>query len=363
MQTHEDGRMVCRPTKAAGGRPPLLPDRRAVPDFFVCDIFDAAPKGDMASMEHPVFTISAKPDHQRRRYESADGKKFVEVAPSDKGIATVHDRDILIFCISQLMAALNEGREISQKVRFKAYDLLVATNRPTGGEAYSRLKDAMERLRGTTISTNITTGGVEQFDVFGLIESARIVRESRDGRMQDIEIKLADWVFNAIEASEVLTLHRDYFRLRKPLERRLYEIARKHCGISPEWRIGLNKLKAKCGSKSTDREFKRLVTKVVEEDQHFGHIPDYAITMQGEVVCFRARGTMPAPADPLYEGRLDYDAYERAQAVAAGWDVRMLETEWRRWCGEQELVPKHPTRHYVKFCQSWAERREQPSLL
>ncbi|PJN92675.1 plasmid replication initiator RepA, partial [Amaricoccus sp. HAR-UPW-R2A-40] len=29
--------------------PPLLPDRYPAPDFFVCDLFDAAPKGDMAS--------------------------------------------------------------------------------------------------------------------------------------------------------------------------------------------------------------------------------------------------------------------------------------------------------------------------
>jgi plasmid replication initiation protein len=60
-------------------------------------------------------------------------------------------------------------------------------------------------------------------------------------------VTLSDWVFNAINAREVLTLHRNYFRLRKPLERRLYEIARKHCGQAREWRIGLAKLKVKCG--------------------------------------------------------------------------------------------------------------------
>ncbi len=30
-------------------------------------------------------------------------------------------------------------------------------------------------------------------------------------------------------------MHRDYFRLRKPLERRMYELARKHCGKQDEW--------------------------------------------------------------------------------------------------------------------------------
>ena len=77
------------------------------------------------------------------------------------------------------------------------------------------------------------------------------MRQTRDGRMQEIEIELSDWVFNAINAKEVLTLHRNYFRLRKPLERRLYELARKHCGRKAEWRVSLAVLQRKCGSAST----------------------------------------------------------------------------------------------------------------
>ena len=45
-------------------RSALLPDRFQQPDLFICDIFDAAPKSDMAGMEHPVFSISKRPDHQ-----------------------------------------------------------------------------------------------------------------------------------------------------------------------------------------------------------------------------------------------------------------------------------------------------------
>ncbi len=346
--------MVGETTKE---RSPLLPDRRRVPDFFVCDILDAAPKGDMASMEHPVFSISTKPDKRIRRYESSDGDKFIAITPSVKGLATVHDRDVLIFCISQIMAALNEGKQVSRTVRFKAYDLLLATNRPTGGESYHRLKEALERLRGTTISTNIVTGGVEQTKIFGLIESAEIVRETRDGRMQDIEITLADWVFNAIEAREVLTLHRDYFRLRKPLERRLYEIARKHCGRSSEWRIGLNKLKIKCGSASTDKEFKRLILRIVQEDERHGHFPDYSLHMDAEIIVFSTRGTVPCPQDAVFDGPLDPEAYHDARTAAPGWDIHFLEREWRKWLGENEIEPKHPARHFVKFCRTWYEKR------
>ena len=44
----------------------------------------------MAGMEHPVFSISKKPDHQIRRYENGDN--YIEISPSTKGMATVFDR-------------------------------------------------------------------------------------------------------------------------------------------------------------------------------------------------------------------------------------------------------------------------------
>jgi hypothetical protein len=144
------------------------------------------------------------------------------------------------------------------------------------------------------------------------------------------------------------------------LERRLYEIARKHCGSSPEWKIGLEKLKRKCGSHSTDKEFRRLLSNIVAEDQAHGHMPDYAIALDGELVIFRSRGSVPAPREDVYEGRLDPDAYHDARTVAPGWDVHHLEAEWRRWCGKEEIEPKRPSKHFITFCKSWYENHGRP---
>ena len=342
---------------------PLLPDRNPTPDLFVCDIFDAAPKGDMASMEHPIFSLSTKPDRRQRRYEL--NGRFVEITPSVLGVATIHDRDILIYCISQLIAAANDGREVSSTVRFKAFDLLTATNRMTNGQGYDGLKAALERLRGTTISTNIITGGEEQLDVFGLIDRAKIVRQTRDGRMQEVEIELSEWVFNAIRSNEVLTLHRDYFRLRKPLERRIYELARKHCGSKGEWRIGLELLQKKCGSTSTTREFKRLVLGIAASDAEHNHMPDYAIRLDGAQVVFVNKGTMFPKEEVLPPGSgglfLSSDAYEEARTVAPSWDVYYLEHEWRTWMMDGGLdAPKNADKAFVGFCRKWFEKRGKP---
>jgi len=40
--------------------------------------------------------------------------------------------------------------------------------------------------------------------------------------------------------------------------------------------------------------------------------------------------------------------------------IRHLEHEWRRWCAKEEIEPKHPTKHYVTFCESWFAKRGHP---
>jgi plasmid replication initiation protein len=340
-------------------RSPLLPDRHPTPDVLVCDIFDATTKADIASMEHPIFSLSTKPDRHIRRYEHGDA--FVEIKPSADGLATVHDRDILIYCISQVIAAMNAGKEVSQVLRFKAYDLLRATNRMTNGGGYEGLKAAMERLAGTRISTNIITGRQEIFKNFGLIENFEIVRETRDGRMQEVEVKLSDWVFNALLHKEVLTLSPNYFRLRKPIERRIYELARKHCGRQSEWRISLGLLQKKCGAISTPREFRRLIGKIVEQDRRHSHIPDYSVEFDGEdMLLFRNRGTVrqgEKNASTSVGFAVRIDAYEQAKLAAPGWDIYQLEQEWRNWITEP---PRDADAAFVGFCRKWYERRGGP---
>jgi hypothetical protein len=97
-------------------------------------------------------------------------------------------------------------------------------------QGYRRLTDAFDRLSGTRIKTNILANHEAILDGFGLIESFRIVRQTRSGRMSELKVRLSDWMYNTIQGSEVLTLSRDYFRLREPVDRRVYELARKHCG-------------------------------------------------------------------------------------------------------------------------------------
>jgi plasmid replication initiation protein len=278
--------------------------------------------------------------------EYNNGDTFIKVSPSAQGLATVHDRDVLIYCISQCMAAINEGRQVSRTLKFTAHDMLVATNRQTSGRGYELLKDTLRRLQGTQIETNIKQGGTEKFSVFGLIDKAEVIRETRDGKMQDIEITLSDWVYDAIENNNVLTLSQQYFQLRKPIERRLYELARKHCGKQSKWTAYLSTLAKKTGSTSSAKEFKRMITKVVKDNAEQQYLPEYTFTLEGDLLTVR-----PIRAASTQALFLKSDTYEEARKFAAGWDIRILESEWRDWIAAKNIKVRNADSNFVSFCK------------
>ena len=271
---------------AMGG---LVKIRHPNRDFFLADLFDYALKDDGASMEAPIFSLATKPDLSIWEWTSRDGNRSVKVTPSVLGRATMHDKDILIYCCSQMVEGLNRGREDAKNrtIRFTVYDLLVATNRDTSGRGYKLLHETFERLRGTSITTDIRTGGQRVREGFGIIDRWKIIEKSRDDeRMIAVEVTLSEWLYNAVQAMEVLTIHPNYFRLRKPLARRLYELARKHCGRQAQWKIGLALLQAKAGSKSTIKEFRRAV-RTIEADNS---LPEYRIVINDDdTVTFHTR--------------------------------------------------------------------------
>jgi plasmid replication initiation protein len=261
-----------------GSQPRLSPDRHPTRDLFIADILDWALKDDRHSMEHPIFSLSKKPDHRIRHYEQYGNT--ITIKPGADGMANIWDKDILIYAVSQLVQGINQGRtDAGPILRMTAYDLLVATNRHTGGGDYDQLQKAFERLAGTRITTDIRTNGVRQREGFGIIDSWKIIeKHPADGRMVAIQLRLSDWLYNAILGREVLTLNRDYFRLSGGLDRRLYQLARKHCGHQSRWKISLKRLHEKSGSRATIIKFREMVKRTAASDG----LPDYGLSYDTE---------------------------------------------------------------------------------
>ena len=346
-----------KPTERSSNRKEgLLPVRHAQRELFLCDVADAVLKDDMASMEHPFFALTTKPDTRVRRYQHGDN--WLEVTPSVKGLATIYDKDILIFATSQLMAARNAGREIGPELELTARDVLIFTNRAAGGHNYELLAEALERLRGTMVRTNIKSGGAEVTHIFGLVDAAEVRRDPRSNRITGMRIKLSDWLFNAINAKEVLTLSPDYFRLRKPLERRIYELARKHCGNQADWSIGLATLHKKTGSTDTLKKFRMLLRGMASQQ----HLPDYDIELVADdKVVFKSRIARQRISEATGAIHLSSDGYHDGKLAAPGWDIHFLEQRWRSWMADGEMErPRNPDQAFCGFCRKWFERNGAP---
>ena len=258
-------------------------------EFYVADFDCFALKDDHATMEHPLYSLSKNKDMTLWSWKSADGKKSIEIAPGFYGRATIFDKDVLIYCGSQILVGINAGQQVSRTVRFIAYDFLTKTRRQTNGgrnSGYERMKAALNRLKGMQITTDIRTGGIRQSEGFGMIDGWCVVgKEEDDPRMTAIQVTLSHWFFNSLTNGEVLTLHADYFSLR-PLERRIYEIARKHVGQQQNWRINIANLQHKTGSKIARlRQFADELKKIIARDG----LLDYQLQIDGDSVVIKPK--------------------------------------------------------------------------
>lgn len=260
-------------------------------DLFVLTIVDASLKSDIESMEAPLFALGTndiKPFH----WESRDGKLSVTITPPERregderapARATIHDKDILIYLTSRLVAAIEDGAEMpgSRRVRFVAHDFFTATNRDCSKDAYERLKAALERLTRTYVRIRYKdrkeTLWKKKDEGFNLLSRWSAVLDERDERMTALEVELSEPLADAIERRAVLTLHPNYFRIRQPLAKRLYDIARKHCGKQGAWQITLENLHHKVGTSRPLRNFKGDLKKIIDADA----VPGYRLHLNEE---------------------------------------------------------------------------------
>lgn len=332
----------------------LLPDRHPTKDFFVLDIRDASPKDDIASMEHPIFSLSVKPDMRNLEYEH-NGKR-IRIEPSARGLATIMDKDIILYCISKLIHLHDQGVKIDPWIEVTAHEVMVATNWNIGSKDYKRFEDALLRLRQTTIITNIQTGNVERIGGFGIIDAFEVERVDERGkrgsfgRMSKVRIKLSDWTLNAIKSGEVLTISPLYFRLRRPLERRVYELARKHVGNqSITWECGLEKFQNKVGSSAPKKKFRFFMKEIIED----GNIPDYVFELKGDKILVKRIPKFVA----IGRVRLKPETIDRAQAMAheKGLDFYELQSEWQDLVGRLGM-PESPDGAFIGYIKKKPSR-------
>src|SRR5688572_10458542 len=78
-------------------------------------------KGDRHSMVHAFFPIEKKPRKTIMMYD--DGATRISVDGMRHGLATVYDKDILIYCASLLVERKNRNEGPNPTLTFTAHDI------------------------------------------------------------------------------------------------------------------------------------------------------------------------------------------------------------------------------------------------
>ena len=99
----------------------------------------------------------------------------------------------------------------------------------------------------------------------------------------------------------ILTYDAKYFQL-KPLDKRLYEIARAHVGEQPGFRINIEKLRLRVGIQSDLRRFKAELVKITKRKIQ---LPGYALSL----IDPRIKRSLDRKAPPP-SGRTPLKSYE-----------------------------------------------------
>lgn len=247
---------------------------------------DLAIKDDIASMELPLFSLSKQRDIRVREF--VRGESSLKIIPAIVGAATVFDKDLLLFVGSQIVEARNKGQQTSRVVHVCTADFLNSTRRGDGGRSYAAIIEMLQRLRGTTIQTNIPTGKnqIMQTEGFAMIDHYKVLSskiKTRNGNrielVHSFTVTINEWLYNSLLDYEVLTIDSAYFNLSKPIERRMYEIARKYCGDKPIWKINIDLLKEKIGTKKERFKFRDEIRQIISAD----NLPQYKIALDSKV--------------------------------------------------------------------------------
>jgi plasmid replication initiation protein len=238
-------------------------------DLFLPTIVDLRFRDQKDTMERPFFSLSKSKRMKPIEYVNENDGIFVTVQPhQDYGMATIWDADILIWAASVLCDMKNRGtNDIPRELKFQPHDLLRAIMRSTGGRDYAQLRDSLERLKTTVVTTNMRVKRGQKTTMFSWIDGWEDLIDASTKESRGITLTVSDWFYRGVtEDGGVLSIDPAYFSITGGRERWLYRVARKHAGGNGAdgFAISMPILFEKSGAEGTYRRFKFEILRIIE---------------------------------------------------------------------------------------------------
>lgn len=241
-------------------------------------------RGERSLMAFPFFALAKSAWMKPISYNR--GPVSIEVRPSANGVATIYDKEIVLYIASLMAAKIENNEQVEQDFIFTAHDLFSVTGSNQSSRSYQRLSDALERLQGTQIKTNIEAGGEGEEGFFSWLSEAKLHysrTKTGERRLKAVKVRLCDWLYRAIlRDRQVLDYAATYFSLG-PIERRIYEVARSTVSdlTNEAMKIDLETFRLQIGYQNPLANFRTALKNVAAANT----IPDYNLALvEGEAI-------------------------------------------------------------------------------
>jgi len=244
-------------------------------DLFIANIKDVKTKHARELMERNWASLSKQARHTEIKHVIGDNHVTI-TGQAGYGIATIWDHDILLFLISQMTAAQNQGAEITTRQLFTGYDFNTFVRKhKLGGSDYEKLWDSLNRLHFTHVQTSIRRHGKRDWAFNWLSDVRQEIDEN--GKHRGYTVSVAEWLVDAVRSkSLVLTLDEGYFGLKGGLERWIYLWCRKAAGHQKSgWIESFESLWYKSASQENKKQFTRRLRNIIKK--HEGRLLGYHI--------------------------------------------------------------------------------------
>lgn len=205
-------------------------------------------KNERNLMLYPFCSTSKRKRISPIDYVSDDGSRWLQVTANNTyGMAKIWDFDILRFVFSKISTIENETGLYPSTVTFTAYECLKALSRdPKAGKNIQWLRDALDRLTGTTYKGNIFKQEANRITAFTLIKYDYIAVSGNIGK---IVIALDERLLESIRgANNLLKINEMLIREEAGIKKRLFELVEASIHENNEWKISLNHLQRLCAN-------------------------------------------------------------------------------------------------------------------
>jgi plasmid replication initiation protein len=176
----------------------------------------------------------------------------------------------------------NRGtNDIPRELKFQPHDLLKSIARSTGGRDYAQLRDSLERLKTTVVTTNIRAKRSQKTTMFSWIDQWDDLIDAQTRESRGLTLTVSDWFYRGVtEDGGVLSIDPAYFSITGGRERWLYRVVRKHAGGNGAdgFAISMPTLFEKSGAEGTYRRFKFEMLRIIERND----LPGFSISVRSE---------------------------------------------------------------------------------